>query len=174
MAAAGTKAVHRSGFDQGFDGGLVAGNGSTRSQKSKMSLKGPFFLRSCGDRNRRRSAAAFDRRKGKVDLAVGDREVGVAGVDVRMDDFDPHPVAVFHVLDQRVFAFEVPPRDIAGQQRRHEFDRIVGFQVGGLKGDQRVGGTVGFIETIAREFDDQVPDVFGVFFGEPIFDASPR
>ncbi len=82
--------------------------------------------------------------------------------------------AVFHVLDQRVLAHEVAARDIARQQGGHELDRIVGFQVRRLVGDQGVGRGMALVEAVAGELGDQFPDLFRVFLGQPVLDRAAQ
>ena len=77
-------------------------------------------------------------------------------------------LAVFEVLDQRVFAFEIAAGNVAGQQRRHELDRPVGLEVGRHVGDQGVSRAVRFVEPVAGELLDQSEQLGGLFFGHPL------
>ena len=79
-----------------------------------------------------------------------------------------HPLAVFEVLDQRVFAFEIAAGNVAGQQRRHELDRLVGLEVGRHVGDQGVGRAVRFVEPVAGELLDQSEQLGGLLFRHPL------
>ena len=70
-------------------------------------------------------------------------------------DLDPHPPAVLDMLDERVFLLEIAAGDVAGEERRHELHRMVGLEVGGLPGEQRVGGGMALVEAVAGELLDQ-------------------
>ena len=50
---------------------------------------------------------------------------------------------------------------------RHEFGGVMDLQVGRLKGDPGIGGTVGFAERVAVEAHDHGPDRIGFFTGHP-------
>ena len=76
------------------------------------------------------------------------------------------------MLDQIVFASEVSAGDVAGQQCRHEFDGVMRFEVGRLERQHRVGGRVAFVEAVASELDDHVPQVLSFFFAEPVFHGA--
>ena len=93
----------------------------------------------------------FDGSQAEANLRPGWREVQVADVDVGRKDLYaqvPAFVDVFHYL--------VAVVDLAGQQSRHEADRIVGLQVSGLVGQDRVGGRVRLVESVAGKLDHQV------------------
>ena len=107
----------------------------------------------------RRAAAALDGRQGEADLALGHREFDVRAVHLRRRHRDGHALAVFEVFDQRVLLLEVAARDVAGEQGRHEFDRVVGLQVGGRIGDQGVGGGMALVEAVAGELLDEAEQV---------------
>ena len=47
---------------------------------------------------------------------------------------------------------------IERHRRRQELDWVVGLQIGGLVGDQRIGGGVRLVEAVAGELVDLVED----------------
>ena len=90
-------------------------------------------------------------------------------LNVRRQDLEPHR---FRFIDEnhqlRIFFFaDGAVADFAGEQRRHEFDRVVGLQIRGLIGHQAVGRAVRFVEAVAAEGHDLLKDLMGGFF----FDA---
>jgi hypothetical protein len=50
----------------------------------------------------------------------------------------------------------------------HERGRMVRLQVGGVIGQQRVGGGVRLVEAVARELFHQVEDLVGLFFRQAV------
>ena len=107
-----------------------------------------------------------------MDLAIGHSKLNARCVDRREHDFDIHPLAIFHVLYQRILASKVAVRNVSGQQRRHVFTRIMSFQIGRLPGNQRVSGTVRFVKSISRELQDHVPEFLSRFFVESIANGA--
>ena len=116
-------------------------------------------------------AAPFDRRETEENLAIVDSELSARGIDARLLDRDPHPLAVLEVLDQWIFAFEISVCDIPGQQSSHEFHFEVGFEISGLVGDKCVGCRVAFIKTVACKFQNLIPEVFGILFRQTQIDG---
>ena len=51
--------------------------------------------------------------------------------------------------------------DVEAHQRRHELDRVIGLEIGGLVGDERVGGGVRLVEAVAGEFRDLLEHMLG-------------
>ncbi len=51
--------------------------------------------------------------------------------------------------------------DLEAHQRGHELDRMVGLEIGGLIGDERIGRGVRLVEAVAREFRHLFEDVLG-------------
>ena len=51
--------------------------------------------------------------------------------------------------------------DIEGHRRRQELDGVVGLEVSGLVSDQGIGRGVGLVEAVAREFGDELENIFG-------------
>ena len=56
-----------------------------------------------------------------------------------------------------------------GEERGHEFDGKVRFEVGGLIGEDGVGARVRFVETVAGKFLHQVEDANGFLIRNFIF-----
>ena len=50
---------------------------------------------------------------------------------------------------------------LRAQNRRHEFDRVIGFEVGGAIAEHRIGGRVGFVEAVLRKFLKKGKDGLG-------------
>ena len=94
---------------------------------------------------------------GGIDFGRFDREANVAVGEV-------HALAFVDVLHDLVgvHGFE-------GEHRGHVLHGEIGFEVGGLVGDDGVAGGVAFVETVAGEFQDEVEDAFGVPFGNTLF-----
>ena len=112
-------------------------------------------------------ANVLDGRETKANGIADGREIEVALIHVGGKDGDAHAAGFVDVLDDffRVAGF-------GGEQRGHEFDGIVRFQIGGLIGEQRVGAGVRLIEAVAGEFFHQVEDAHGFLFGDFVFLAA--
>ncbi len=89
-----------------------------------------------------------------ANVALVRREVEVRGVHVRRKHRDVHQAAGVQVV--RLLVLVVLD---AGEQRRHVLDRMVGLQVGGLVGDERVSAGVRGVEAVVRERHDEVEDL---------------
>ena len=64
-------------------------------------------------------------------------------IDVRRQDLDPHRPDLTDIFNNLIGILH-----ILGQKRRHEFDRVVGLEIGGLQGNQGVGGRMRLIEPV--------------------------
>ena len=51
--------------------------------------------------------------------------------------------------------------EVEGHRRGEELDRVVRLQIGGLVGDQRIGGGVRLVEAVAGELLHQLEDLVG-------------
>ena len=109
-------------------------------------------------------AHILDRHQTVADLAVADLEGRPAVVHVRRQNFDTMAAAFDHVLDDPVGGMH-----FARQQGRQEFHRVVRFEIGGLIGNQSIGGAVGLVEPVAPEFFHEVENRFGFIFGNLVF-----
>ena len=58
------------------------------------------------------------------------------------------------------------------QVGRHEGRWMVGFQIGGVVGQQSVGSGVGLVEAIAGKFFHQVENFIGLFLGQAVFASA--
>ena len=58
------------------------------------------------------------------------------------------------------------------QRRGEELDRVVRLHIGGLVGDQRVGGGVALVEAVVGELGEQLEDRVGVVLGQPLLDGA--
>ena len=91
----------------------------------------------------------------RIELPADDEAV-VGGVDVGRQHLDPHLLAA--VDEERHL---VLGRHHRGDHRRHVLGRVVGLQVGGAVGDQRVAGGVGLVEGVVGRRRHQRPEVLG-------------
>ncbi len=73
---------------------------------------------------------------------------------------------------RNVFDDTIGGMHFTGQQGGHKFDRIVGFEVCGLIGNQRIGRAVGFVEPVSTEFLHQAEYRCGLLGGNLIFGRS--
>ncbi len=96
-------------------------------------------------------------------LRFGGGEVGVALVDIGRKDGDIHCGGLFDERQELLLIFH----DV-GHCRGDELDRVIGFEPGGLVGDECVGGGVGFIEAVAGELFEEVKNLVGPLFGYPV------
>ena len=85
-----------------------------------------------------------------------DREGHRRAVDVRRQQPDAEPVQ-FLPIDIELVG--VP--EVEGHQRGEELDRVVGLQIGGLIGHERVGGGVRLVEAVAGKLGHLVEDQLG-------------
>ena len=101
-------------------------------------------------------ADVLDRVEAEADRLAGDDEAVVGGVDVGRQHLDAHLLAA--VDEERHL---VLGRHHRGDHRRHVLGRVVGLQVGGAVGDQRVTGRVGLVEGVVGRRGHQRPEVVG-------------
>ena len=80
----------------------------------------------------------------------------MAGVDIRRQNFKVHRDGF---VDENRQLVEVA--DLARDQGGHELGRVVGFEVGGLVGDDAVAGAVRFVESVAGELGHGIEDAAG-------------
>ena len=133
--------------------------GSMRAQKSNKLRIGPPVSPCRDDRMRRVATATFNSRQAEGDLPPAPSSMtansGMRTIHIRRQHFDFHPQAIFAMLDQRIFLLEIPVGHVAGEQGRHEFDRIMGLEIGRDVGDQGVSRRMAFVESVAGEMLDQ-------------------
>ena len=96
-----------------------------------------------------------------------DAEAIAAGVHVRRDHGQPHPLALVHQGHDLVGVVH-----IGGHDRRHELGREVGLEPEGLVGDQRIGGGVRLVEAVARKLLHQIEDLHRQFAVDAILDGA--
>src|SRR3990167_6076094 len=108
----------------------------------------------------------------KTDLIPDHGKIGAAFIDVRGKNFDPSLATLRQVLDHLVGISH-----FGTQQGGHEFYRIMGLQIGGLVGDQGIGGRMGFVEAVPGKglhLIEYLGRLFGIDFilarplGEPL------
>ena len=96
--------------------------------------------------------------------AAGDGgEVLSRFIDVGALNLDPHGEGFVDEVGHFVGVAE-----FGGEYRGHEFDGVVGFEKCGLVGDDGVGGGVGFVKTVFREFVQNVEDLVGLLGGDVV------
>ena len=100
-------------------------------------------------------ANVLDREHAEADAPVLCREILLAGNDRRRRELYTHLTAVSYIVC-RVFGVT----GHAGHERRHEFHRIVAFQVSRLVGDDRVGRRVRLVKGVGSEADHVIEDDF--------------
>ena len=108
-------------------------------------------------------ADIFHRRHAETNLVAHRREIGQTFVDVRRQDLDVLVAALGEILNHFVGIAH-----FRGQKRRHELHRIMGFEIGGLVGNQSVGRGVRFVKAVAREGFHLIED-FGRFLLVDLF-----
>ena len=62
--------------------------------------------------------------------------------------------------------------DIERHRGGQELDRVIGLEIGGLIGDQRIGGGVRFVEAVAGEFGHQLEDELGAAAVDALADGA--
>ena len=62
--------------------------------------------------------------------------------------------------------------DVERHRRGQELDRVIGLEIGGLIGDQRVGRGVGFVEAVAGELGHELEDVLGAAAVDAVGDGA--
>ena len=98
------------------------------------------------DRVDRLGADAVQRRQRIVDRLALDLEGDARPVDRRRHDLDAEPLGLGAEFGELVGIAHVERH-----RRRQELDRIVRLHIGGLVGDQRIGGGVALVEAVFRE-----------------------
>ena len=141
---------------------------SSRRAKSNRSLNGPLASRSTIDLAHRLGADALDRGqrvadRGLAGLGIGlDGEIHPRAVDVGRQQRDAEPVELGAELVELVGIAHVERH-----RRGQELDRIIRLQIGGLVGDERIGGGVRFVEAVAGELRHLVEDQLGPALVDP-------
>ena len=168
LRAAGTEGIEGPGLDQRFDRRAVDGARIEPFAEVEEAAIGSVGGPPGGDGPGRRCAAALDGRQSEADLALGHGELGPGTIHVWRQHRNAHPRRILQVLDQRVLALEIAAGDVAGQERGHELDRVVGLEVSRHVGDQSVGGAVRLVEAVARELLDQPEQLGGLLLRHPL------
>ena len=153
--------VEGPGFDEGFDTAFVDFTGVDAHAEVHEAFEGAFGGAFGHDGVDGGAADTFDPGHAEADVAVF-RAEAVHGL---LHAGRKH-------LHAHFFAFADEPGEFVGvadfqrKHRRHEFGGVVGFEVGGLKGNKRVGGGVGFVEPVAGEFLNQIENFPGLVPGD--------
>src|SRR5690606_20964244 len=99
-------------FDKRFDGGSIAELRINSLAEVKEALEWPVAVALGGDGLGGARSTGFDRPQAEQNLTVFHGEIGIAAVDTGRQDLNSHPLAVLEVLNERVFALKVSPRNI--------------------------------------------------------------
>ena len=157
--AQGAAEIEGAGFGEVFEDALVDGAAVDAGDEIVEGAVGAFgvafgddFL--CGE-----FADAFDAGEAEADFFADGREHFAGFVDVGPEDFEAHG---FAFGDEVGNFFGIA--QFGAEHGGHELDRVVGFEETGLVAENGVGGRVGFIETVAGEFVEDVEDRVGGFF----------
>ena len=127
-----------------------------RLAKSARSANGRSAAR-LDDRLDRLPADAFERRERVVDGVAVDVEGDARAIDRRRLDLDAEPLRLGAEFRELVGIAHVERH-----RRGEELDRIVRLHVGGLVGDQRIGGGVALVEAVVGEPLEQLEDRLGL------------
>ncbi len=120
-------------------------------------LERPVRLALLHQSRHRLLADAFERAERIPHLAVLDREIGPAGIDVGRQQLDAAAADILGEQGQFVGL-----RHVEAHRRGEEFGRMMRLQPGGLIGDQGIAGGVALVEAIARELVDQIEQFPGL------------
>ena len=102
-------------------------------------------------------ADALERRERVMDRVALDLEGHARAIDRRRLDLDAEPLGLGAEFGELVGVAHVERH-----RRRHELDRMIGLQIRGLVGDQRVGRGVALVEAVFGEALQQVEDHVGL------------
>ena len=152
--------IKGTGFYEGFDDAFVDGFVAGAYYEVVKALVGAIFA-SFGDNEIGSAFAdAFDGGEAEADagsLVFKDGSKGAPGdIDVGTEDGKAHGAA----LVEEVGDF-IGISLLRTQNGRHEFDRVIGFEVGGAVAEHRIGGRVGFVEAVLCEFLKKGKDGLG-------------
>ena len=158
--------VERTGLDEGFDDLFVDASVDAVA-KIEEAFEGSVLFSRCEDGFEGCATDALDAGESETDGPVRNAEDEFGVVDVGGEDFDAVFSCVVDGSDDLVGVVL-----IAGHEGGVELGGVVTFEIGGLVGDEGVGGGVAFVEAVFGESGDEVKDVAGLFFVDAVFDAS--
>ena len=113
------------------------------------------------------AADILQRRQRIADGALARDEADLRAVDRRRLDAQAEPPRLLREAVQLVGVAHVE-RHRGGE----ELDRVVRLEIGGLIGDQRVGGGMRLVEAVAREFRHQLEDIVGAAAVDAVRDGA--
>ena len=156
LLAGTAQTVHCAGFDKMLDGPLVDFLiRHTGDEIFQIGVRSPRpALRD--DRLDHRPAHALDGRQRIADLVAGHGKTALPLINVRRQDLDAHAAAGHDILRHLIRIV-----DHRSQKRRHEFHRMIVFQISRLICHHRIAGRVGFVKSILGEIHHRIVDMVG-------------
>ncbi len=115
----------------------------------------------------RLSTDTLERRERVEDLALADLEGDARAIDRRRYQLDLQPLHLGAEFRQLVGVAH-----IQRHRRRHELHRMMRLHIGGLEGDQRVGGGVTLVEAVVGELGQQFEDGVGLVLLDVVLDRA--
>ena len=162
-SAVGVDAIERARGGEAFELAAVEQFGIDPRGEVVERLERAVRAALVNQRRHRFLADALERAERIADLAILDREIGLAGVDVGAKAVEP---AATDILDEQCQF--VGLRHVEAHRRGEEFGRVVRLQPGGVIGDQSVSRGMALVEAIAGELVDQVEQLIGLGRGDGV------
>ena len=161
LGAVGVEAVEGAGRSEAFQLALVDDLGIAPPGEVEEVGERPVLLALLDHRLHRLDTDVLERAQRIADRAFArrpglDREDGGGGVDIGGQEPDAQALEFLAEGVELVGVAEIE-RHRGGE----EFDRVIGLEIGGLIGDEGVGGGMGLVEAVARELVDLLENVPG-------------
>ena len=161
--ARGAAEVEGAGFHEVLEDAFVEGLGVDAGDEVVEVGKGAGFFAFFDDLERGAFADAFDAGHAEADFLADGGEHVAGLVHVGAEHDEAHRLAFG---DEVGDFFGVA--QLGTEHGGHELGGVVGLQITGLVAENRVGGGVGFVETVAGEFVEDVEDRVGGFRGNVV------
>ncbi len=158
LGPAGPGKIEGPAFYQTFDDPLIDPSQIDPSAEIGERAIPPAFFSFRENRFDRSGPHILDGGETKADPIVYNGKISPAFIHIRRKDFDSHIPALGDVLDDLIGCV-----NFTRQQGGHEFHGIVGLEVGRLKGNERISGAMGLIETIFGELRHEFEDSLSRF-----------
>ena len=166
-AAVVVQLVERSGAGQHFERTFPHPfqiNPPRQIKKRGKGLVHTVNLAAFGDQLHRLHPDVFQRAQSIDQRALDHLERRITAVHTRRHPGQFQPFADLFEIDRQL----VGQMDITVHHASHEFDRMVRLEPCGLIADHRIGGGVGFVETIVGEFFQKVENLRRLFLVDPV------